>query len=131
MAEDFTKYTLLDSGNNCITVNSATSLSIAGTTDDLYSLHSDKGAAHFSGDFEHILETSGSGTGVCAFWGLSNVVDAGNPHDTKVLDDANNTFLFADGLLSLLRIYSRVPVRQLSDGYLFIGRWHILLRNRA
>ena len=62
MAEDFTTYTLLDGGNNCITVNSATSLSIAGTTNDRYSLHSDKGAAHFSGDFEHIVATSGIST---------------------------------------------------------------------
>jgi hypothetical protein len=108
MAENFTTYTLLDSGNDCITVNSATSLSIAGTTNDRYSLHSDKGAAHFSGDFEHIVTTSGSGTGVCAFWGLSNVVDAGNPHDTKVLDDANNTFLYAAWIYSgSLRIYLR------------------------
>ena len=64
MAENFTTYTLLDSGNDCITVNSATSLSIAGTTNDRYSLHSDKGAAHFSGDFEHIVTTSGSARGV-------------------------------------------------------------------
>lgn len=108
MVEDFTTYTLLDSGNDCITVNSATSLSIEGTTNDRYSLHSDKGAAHFHGDFEHIVETSGSGTGVCAFWGLSNVVDAVNPHDTKALDDANNTFLYAAWIYSgTLRIYLR------------------------
>lgn len=77
--ENFTTYTEVDP-NSHITVTSAAQINFAGLAknEDAY-CYSDKGVAHFSGDFEHLAEiqmTSDVGTdGTGGFITLSNIVD--------------------------------------------------------
>jgi len=95
--ENFTTFTELDAGG-FVTINSANSITIAGDNSSKYSLYSDKGENHFSGDFEHLLETQYNHTDntcLIGFWGLGNNTDGSTPHDLIDMDSAGQTFLYA------------------------------------
>lgn len=76
--EDFTTYTEVDP-NTRVTVTATRVTATAITANEDAYVYKDKGVAHFSGNFEHWLETligDAGGTGAAwGAWGLSNDLD--------------------------------------------------------
>ncbi len=75
--EDFSTYTEVDGGGN-ITVTSSKIDCAAVDADEESYVYDDKDAAHFSGDYEHLIETyitSIISNGRIYLWGLANLIN--------------------------------------------------------
>ncbi len=77
--QDFTTYTEVDSPDGVIAVTDANTLTMTDMPrDDSHYAYDDKGAAHFSGDFEHLVKTSWNSAtndgAIAGVWALSNTI---------------------------------------------------------
>lgn len=106
--ENYTTYTEVDA-NARLSVDSATQITATGLlrSDESY-IYKDMGAAHFAGDFTHLLDTkhtaSGSTVSDAAFWATTNAVD-----DMYGLRAASAKYLYAYW-------YGNTPVIYLQEG---------------